>query len=153
MHIIVVEPANGGGLVHFSYQLCNALSRFGVDVELITGSEYELEALPHLFRVNKMLKLWKLFEDRSGIISLHPVQKTALSLFRAIRRGVRAARAVWAWITLTAYLLRAKPNWIIFSVLEYPFQSFFIWEILFICIYILYVVYLFEGISWVNFLE
>ncbi|MBX3038696.1 MAG: glycosyltransferase family 4 protein [Anaerolineales bacterium] len=126
-HIIVVEPANGGGLVHFSYQLCNALSRLGAEIELITGSEYELDSLPHLFRVNKMLKLWKLFENRSEITSLNSLQKATLSLFRTMRRGVRAIRAVWAWIRLTIYILRVKPNWVIFSVLEYPFQSFFIW--------------------------
>lgn len=127
MRIIVVEPTNGGGLIHFSYQLCNAFSRLGADVELITGTEYELAHLPHLFRVNKMLKLWKLFERRSEAGALSRIQKIRFYLFRIMQRSARAALAIWAWVRLTIYILRMKPTWVLFSVLEYPFQSFFIW--------------------------
>lgn len=125
-HIIVVEPANSGGLIHFSYQMCNALSKAGAEVELIAGIDYELDALPHLFKVQKMLKLWKTFEDRSGTVNMNFFQRSMLALFRNVRRLVRAARAILAWINLTSYILRAKPDWVLFSILEYPFQSFFI---------------------------
>ncbi|MBL8100211.1 MAG: glycosyltransferase family 4 protein [Anaerolineales bacterium] len=125
LHIIVVEPINGGGLLHFSYQLCNALSKNGAEIELITGTGYELDALPHHFKAQKILKLWNAFEDRSVDIKLNFFQKQMANLFRKIRRLPRAFRAIWAWVTLTRYILRAKPDWVLFSVLEYRFQSFF----------------------------
>ena len=40
MRIVVVQPMNGGGLVHFDYQLCNALANAGAYVTLIKGTEY-----------------------------------------------------------------------------------------------------------------
>jgi glycosyltransferase involved in cell wall biosynthesis len=126
IHIIVVEPANGGGLIHFSYQLCNALSRMGANVELIAGVNYELDNLPHFFTVKKILNLWQAFEDRSGEADLLFINRIFVSLFRNIRRLVRAFRAIWAWIVIVSYILRSRPDWVLFSNLEYPFQAFFI---------------------------
>lgn len=126
MRILVVEPINSGGLLHFSYQLCNALSKNGAEVELITGKDYELDSLPHHFKVQKILTLWKAFENRSVDLQLNVLQRYITIIFRNVRRIPRAARAVWAWVVITNYILRAQPDWTLFSVLEYPFQSFFI---------------------------
>ncbi len=126
-HIIVVEPLNNGGLLHFSYQLCNALSLMGAEVELITGQDYELSFLPHHFKAHKILKLWSAFEDRSSDITLNSFQRLWLVLFRKARRIPRAFLALWAWVVITKHILRAKPDWVLFSILEYPFQFLFIY--------------------------
>lgn len=126
LHIIVVEPINSGGLLHFSYQLCNALSKNGAEVELITGTDYELDSMPHHFKVQKILKLWNAFEDRSADVKYNFLQRAIANFVRRIRRIPRAGRAVWAWIVITNYILHAKPDWVLLSVLEYPFQSLFI---------------------------
>lgn len=125
--IIVVEPVNGGGLIHFSYQLCNALSKNGADVELITGKDYELDVLPHHFKVHKILKLWNSFEDRSADIEVNFFQRAIVNFFRKIRRIPRFGLAIWAWMVLTYHIFRLKPDWVLFSVLSYPFQSLFIY--------------------------
>ena len=38
LRIVVVEPNNGGGLVHFVYQMCGALAEQGMDVTLLVGT-------------------------------------------------------------------------------------------------------------------
>lgn len=126
MRIVVVQPMNGGGLVHFDYQLCNALANAGADVTLITGTEYELASMPHNFTVLKMLKLWKSFDDRAASADLNLVRRSIGKVFRNMRRVVRGVRVFSAWISLTMYLFRSKPDWIQFTRLEFPFESFFI---------------------------
>ena len=126
MRIFVVQPMNGGGLVHFDYQLCNALANAGADVTLITGTDYELASMPHKFVVLKMLKLWKSFDERPVSADLNLLRRGIGRLFRTMRRVVRGVRVFSAWISLTIYLFRARPDWIQFTRLEYPFESFFI---------------------------
>ena len=126
MRIVIVQPMNGGGLVHFDYQLCNALANAGADVTLITGTEYELASMPHSFTVLKMLKLWKSFDDHPASADLNLIRRSFGKLFRNMRRVVRGVRVFSAWISLTLYLFRSKPDLIQFTRLEYPFESFFI---------------------------
>ncbi len=126
MRIFVVQPMNGGGLVHFDYQLCNALAAAGADVTLITGTEYELASMPHNFMVLKILKLWKSFDEHPASADLNPLRRGIGKLFRIMRRVVRGVRVLYAWISLTIYLFRAKPDWIQFTRLEYPFEALFI---------------------------
>lgn len=126
MRIFVVQPMNGGGLVHFDYQLCNALAAAGAEVTLITGTEYELDTMPHNFVVLKMLKLWKSFDEHPASADLNPFRRAIGKLFRIMRRVVRGVRVFSAWISLTMYLIRVRPDWIQFTRLEYPFESFFV---------------------------
>lgn len=126
MRIFVVQPMNGGGLVHFDYQLCNALANAGADVTLITGTEYELASMPHKFTVLKMLKLWKSFDEHPASADLNVVRRSINKFFRNMRRVVRGVRAFSAWISLTIYLFKAKPDWIQFTRLEHSFEVFFI---------------------------
>jgi len=49
--IVVVEPDGAGGMIHYAYQMCSALSAAGAEVTLITRTDYELAALPHTFQV------------------------------------------------------------------------------------------------------
>lgn len=117
---------NGGGLIHFDYQLCTALARAGADVTLVTGTDYELASLPHNFKAMKMLKLWKGFADHPVSAELNFLRRSIGKIFWNMRRVVRGARMLMAWVKLTFFLLRLKPDLVQFSRLEYPFESFFI---------------------------
>lgn len=126
MSIVIVEPAQSGGLIHFSYQLCNALSKTGVDVTLIVGKDYELDNLPHNFKVEKSINVWNNFEDRSHSANYGKIKTSLLVVFRSIRRLIRAVRSVYIWSQLSRHLIRLNPSWVIFSSLQNPIQSLFI---------------------------
>jgi glycosyltransferase involved in cell wall biosynthesis len=126
LHIVLVEPANSGGLIHFDYQLCTALSDAGADVTLIAGTEYELATLPHNFTVQRMLSLWKGFDEKPASADLNLRKRAVGKLYRNLRRVLRGGRMVAAWINLTVYLLRSRPDIIQFSILEHPFEFIFI---------------------------
>ncbi len=117
---------NGGGLIHFDYQLCTALARAGADVTLVTGTDYELDPLPHNFKVRKILKLWKGFADYPVSAELNVFKRIIGKLFWNLRRVTRGIRMLLAWVKLTFFLLRLKPDLIQFSLLKYSFEFFFI---------------------------
>jgi glycosyltransferase involved in cell wall biosynthesis len=125
--LFFVEPNGSGGLIHYAYQLCTALANQGLDVTLVTGSEYELRDLPHNFQVNSMLDLWTLFDPQplkkqeGG-----PLQRRWARLRWTLRRGVRAVRLARGWFKLTAYLTRERPDIVQFSKINFPFETFFV---------------------------
>jgi glycosyltransferase involved in cell wall biosynthesis len=126
LQICVIEPANGGGLVHFAYQLCTALTNEGADVTLIVGTEYELDAMPHNFKVEKMLHLWKGYEKRSEQDLTNRFRHLQKRIFWAARRVVRGIRFLIAWLNLAAYLLRTKPHLVQFSRFDHFLDAIFI---------------------------
>ncbi len=127
LHVVMVEPNGSGGLIHYAYQLCTALAEEGVDVTLVTGREYELADLPHNFRLYNVLDLWPLFEARRG-------EEFRLGRWRRLwRRGVRAARRVArgarllrAWVLLVRFLLHLRPDVVLFSKINFPFEALFL---------------------------
>ena len=127
LRIVLVEPNGSGGLIHYTYQLCTALAKEGIDVTLITGKNYELAELPHNFHVNNMLDLWTLFETRSLRSEVGNVWKRIWQKFHwTVRRGIRALRLIRAWVQLTRYLTALRPDLIQFSKINFPFESFFL---------------------------
>ena len=127
IRLVMVEPNGSGGLIHYTYQLCTALSAEGIDVTLITGKNYELADFPHNFYVNNMLDLWTLFEARPSKGELNSFWRHQWQKVRwTLRRGVRAFRLIRAWIQLTRYLTDLKPDLIQFSKINFPFESFFL---------------------------
>lgn len=128
IRLVVVEPNNGGGLVHFAYQLCSAFANDErVDVTLITGVHYEMSDFPHNFHVEKLLRLWEHFDLGQMKVELqNPLERLWRKLYWTLRRVMRGIRLVLIWISLTIYLLRVKPDIVQFSRYEYPFESFFI---------------------------
>jgi len=56
VRIAVVEPRGTRGMIHYAYRLCTALAEGGVDVTLITSSDYELVDQPHNFAVHPILR-------------------------------------------------------------------------------------------------
>ncbi|HRQ23123.1 MAG TPA: glycosyltransferase family 4 protein [Anaerolineales bacterium] len=127
LRICVVEMVNAGGLLHFDYQLCTAFAAAGADVTLVTGTEYELSHLPHNFKVHKILRLWKGFDRNPLGADAGVLERVIAKTFRAVRRVHRGVLAMFAWLRLTLYLLRVKPDITQFSKLEYFFEFIFIW--------------------------
>jgi len=100
MRIAVVEFAGKGGLIHYAYQLCRALAGAGADVTLLTDRRYELEGLPHAFRVEKLLDLW----------DPKPAGPPPGPFLRPLRRSVRAVLYCREWSKLVRYLRRTRPD-------------------------------------------
>jgi len=127
LRIVVVEPNNGGGLVHFAYQMCGALAEQGMDVTLLTGTEYELADRPHNFRVAKVLQLWQAFDPASMKLDHKSFVQRAFGKVRwQLRRVVRAMRLVLAWMKIVSFVTRAKPDIVQFTRIEYPIEELFI---------------------------
>jgi len=126
LQICVIESANGGGLIHFAYQLCTALANEGADVTLIVGTEYELDSLPHNFKVLKMLRLWKSFESRSEEDLSNRFRLIQKKVYWMARRVVRGVRFVATWVNLVRYLVRTRPHLIQFSRFDHAVEAFFI---------------------------
>jgi glycosyltransferase involved in cell wall biosynthesis len=123
LHIIVVEPRGSGGMIHYAYQLCGALSNVGAQVTLVTSNEYEMESFPHNFTVRKQMRLWSPTETSELGVSYGGVTR---KLFRAIRRVIRGIRLIVEWIRLTTYLINARPDIIQFGKIEFPFEAIFL---------------------------
>lgn len=51
MRILILETGGWGGICHYSYNLCQALSQQGAKVILLTAQPYELAGQPHAFAV------------------------------------------------------------------------------------------------------
>ena len=97
MRIVVVEPVGVGGMIHYAWQLCTAMQRAGADVTLITDTSYELDRLPHVFDLDKRMRLWDAKRDDKKRSS-------------TMRRAGRAAAYYREWMRVVAHLRRAKPD-------------------------------------------
>src|SRR5215216_6633261 len=125
--LVLVEPNGSGGLIHYTYQLCTALANEGMDVTLITGKEYELTHLPHNFQVNNLLDLWSLFDPQvSQNADAKGWQRRWHKIRWTVRRGQRAFRLIAAWIRLTRYLSKLKPDIVQLSKINFPFEAIFL---------------------------
>lgn len=113
MRIAVVEFAGRGGLIHYAFQLCRALANAGCEVSLLTDRHYELEGLPHPFRVEKILRLWD--PKPSGSIPPSP----AAAALRRLRRAARAVRYYREWGRLVLYLRRERPDVVQFGDIRF----------------------------------
>jgi glycosyltransferase involved in cell wall biosynthesis len=127
LRLVLVEPNGSGGLIHYTYQLCTALADEGLDVTLITGKEYELAGLPHSFQVNNVLDLWSLFDPQAGqTVHANAWQRRWHKVRWTARRGQRAIRLLYAWVSLTRTLIELKPDIVQFSKIHFPFEAIFL---------------------------
>lgn len=123
MRIFVVETDGAGGLIHYAYQLCDALSRAGEDVTLVTGRHYELADLPHSFSVEARVGLWPAVGTTlpaSRVLSL------LTRMARKVRRVSRGVRYAVEWHRLTNFLIAERPDIVQFSSIHFPFQAYFL---------------------------
>jgi glycosyltransferase involved in cell wall biosynthesis len=109
----MVEFAGKGGMIHYAYQLCEALAEAGADVTLFTSRHYELEHLPHRFRAEPVLRLWD--PKPGGEISTTPGLRAA----RRIRRAARATQYYREWSRLAATLNRERPDLVQFGDIRF----------------------------------
>jgi glycosyltransferase involved in cell wall biosynthesis len=89
-----VEFSARGGMIHYTYQLCRGLAAAGADVTLLTGRHYELDAMPHPFRLQKRLRLW----------DARPAGPGPGRLVRSVRRIGRALAYYREWVRAILYL-------------------------------------------------
>jgi glycosyltransferase involved in cell wall biosynthesis len=126
MKIIVVEPVAQGGLIHYAYQLCTALVDQGAEVTLVTAREYELEGLPHNFRVDKRLRLWHAFDPNSTRPPGGRIAVVWRKAIRSLRRIARGLRLIQQHAGLTRYLIEQKPDVVQFGIIRFPFMACFL---------------------------
>jgi glycosyltransferase involved in cell wall biosynthesis len=123
MRIFVIEPDGGGGLMHYSYQMCDALTRSGEDVTLITSQHFELDHLPHTFRIEQRLRLWNAVGQSLPDSKLGSL---LVRMMRKVRRVGRGVRFVVVWHRLTNYLIDQGPDIVQFSAIHFSFQRIFL---------------------------
>lgn len=122
MKVTVVEYSGSGGLIHYAYQLCEAMAAEGADVELLTEENYELDHLPHAFRVEKRLRLT---EPGSAKTIQRPMGRGG-AVRRVVRRARRASRILRAWLEICRHLERTRPDVAQFSVVRFGFEGLFL---------------------------
>jgi glycosyltransferase involved in cell wall biosynthesis len=108
--IAVVELAGKGGLIHYAFQLCRAMAREGADVTLLTDTNYELTALDHPFRLQRLFNLW---DPKPAEASSPPGR------FR-FQRVVRAMLYYREWLRLIAHLERERYDVVQFGDIRFP---------------------------------
>lgn len=124
LHIGIVEPRGQGGMIHYAYQMSQALAVNGANVRLVTSTQYELEHLPHNFIVDKYLNLWDTTPSRSK--SDGAISRLAVWIFKKFRRVFRGIQYIAQWIRLVRYLDRLQLDIIQFGKIEFPFEAIFL---------------------------
>jgi len=109
--IVYLEPSGKGGMIHYAFQLCRALAAEGVDVTLITATDYELDTLVAPFRVEKILELWDPKPAGGGPR-------------RNLRRIARAIRYYRAWLRQIERVAELQPDAVLIGDLRFPFDLF-----------------------------
>lgn len=94
----VVEPEARGGLLHYAVQLCRALGRHDLDVELVTAKRAEVPGGPDGFRIVPLLDLW---DPKPAPGAARP------SRLRRVLRGLRHYRE---WARLLLHVARTRPD-------------------------------------------
>ncbi|MDP4032963.1 MAG: glycosyltransferase family 4 protein [Pseudorhodobacter sp.] len=122
MKITLIETDAQGGLLHFSYQMAEALAATGAETVLLTGRNHELAHLPHRAQVAPILQFWPQFE----VAEASPIRRRMRAGLRPLRRIWRGIVTVREWSRLTLWLLRNPPDVAIFSTIRFPFQVVFL---------------------------
>jgi glycosyltransferase involved in cell wall biosynthesis len=120
--IVIVEPDGYGGLAHFAYQLAQALAEAGVAVTLVTAVDYELAAWPHRCRLVPSMHLWSPVET----VATSTLARLRRRLGRPLRRVVRGGVVVREWWRLAAFLRREAPDVVLFGIIRFPFELFWL---------------------------
>lgn len=125
MRVTVVEPDAIGGLAHFAFQLCEAMTAFGIQVTLVTGTCFELSELPRGFALDMSMRLWPRVEPDRGRPRSFPGRALESGL-RHVRRGLRAAILLREWTRLVERLLRERPDIVQFGKIPFLFEAIFL---------------------------
>lgn len=115
LRVAVVEFAGKGGLIHYAFQLCRAMSSEGAAVTLLTDENYELDALKHPFRLLKIFRLWDPKADAGT------GGRGDTGTMRRMRRGVKYYRA---WKDLASHLESEKYDVVQLGDIRFPADLF-----------------------------
>lgn len=118
MKIAYLEPSGKGGMIHYAFQLCRALSASGADVTLITERNYELAALEHPFKVETTIDLWD--PKPPGRVSAAPWAVA----WRKLRRVTRAVRYYKEWLRQIRRVAELQPDVVLIGDIRFPFDLF-----------------------------
>ncbi len=120
MKIVFIEPAGQGGLAHFAYELCQALSDEGHKIKLVTSTSFELRNVPRRFTLEPSMHLWDVV-DRGA-----PERRSRMShrAYSAVRRIFRGARLTVEWARITWRIVKEAPDAVIFSEMPHPHLAF-----------------------------
>jgi len=116
--IAYIEPAGKGGMIHYAYQLCRALTENGAEVTLLTDDTYELDELHAPFAVEKLLSLWDAKPAGRQSTAAWAVA------FRKLRRVTRAIRYYRQWLRIPKRLKELKPDLVLLGDIRFPFDYF-----------------------------
>lgn len=112
---MLVELSPSGGLFQYAYELGRAMAARGERVELWTGPRPEFTSAQPGFTVRALLPTWHPGDDR---VHSRP--------FLLMRRALRAAQLVFAWVVLTVRLLVARPQAVLWSQWRFAFEPMFV---------------------------
>lgn len=118
MKIVYLEPAGKGGMIHYAFQLCRALTTLGADVTLLTDRTYELASLQHPFTVEPSLELWD--AKPAGRVSTAPWAVA----WRKLRRAGRAVRHYRQWLQQIRRVTELQPDLVLIGDIRFPFDLF-----------------------------
>lgn len=118
MKIVYLEPVGKGGMIHYAFQLCRGLAASGAEVTLLTARDYELEALPHSFRVEPIIDLWD--AKPKGTLSTAPWAVA----WRKVRRVGRAVRHYRQWLQQIRRVAELDPDVVLLGDIRFPFDLF-----------------------------
>jgi glycosyltransferase involved in cell wall biosynthesis len=98
--VLFIEHFGVGGLVHYAHCLCQALAERGVQVSLLTASDYELIELPRSFRLLNRLPIW----------NPHVRSKRQGGLWRRLEQASKGVRYLAALGIALLTIWREKPD-------------------------------------------
>lgn len=127
MKVCVVEQNGRGGLIHYAYQMCTALSDLGIEVILLTARDYELSDFPHNFRVEACFNLWPLFDPKAYDPRQQSSYQKIINKIRwNTRRIWRGTKLLIQWFRVTRILLDLQPDIVQFGKMNFVFESMFL---------------------------
>lgn len=97
--VMLVEMSPSGGLFQFGFQLGRSLATRGHDVTLLTGPGPELESDVPGMRIDESLPTWHAGETQAGN-----------TVYRKVRRVVRALRHALAMVVALRIIRRERPD-------------------------------------------
>lgn len=115
LRVAVIEFLGHGGLIHYAYQLCQALAAQDMDVTLVTDQAYELADRPHPFAVKQLFKLWN--PRPAGQVKWSGSLRARCG--RLVRRAARGLCYYREWWRLISYLWRERPDVVQFGDIRF----------------------------------
>ncbi|MFC1562510.1 glycosyltransferase family 4 protein [candidate division KSB1 bacterium] len=108
MKVIIVDTSGRGGICHYTYSLCQALSAFLKNVTLLTTKNYELDSYSRNFNIEK-------------ILSTHYQKKYRIT---------KGMIYISSLIKILFYVLNKNPDVVHFHQIKIPFIEFWIYKLI-----------------------